>query len=62
MVVLKLLWGVVKVGLFLVEAVFSAVDQGGRDAVRHAAPWGQADEPPSRDRNSVFYDGPGSRR
>lgn len=60
MVILKVVWGVVKVGLFLVEALFGAVDRGGRAATSRAASWGHVDEPPIRDRNSVYYDGPGS--
>lgn len=61
MVVLKIVWSVVKAALFLVEALLGALDSGGRAASKQAASWDRADEPPTRDRNSFYYDGPGSR-
>lgn len=61
MVVLKVVWSVVKAGLFLVEALFGAIDRGGQAANRQATSWGRTDEPPTRDRNSFYYDGPGNR-
>ena len=62
MVVLRILWGVVKAGLFVLEALFTSMDKGSRAANKQAAVWDHSPEPPTRDRNSSYYDGPGSRR
>lgn len=62
MVVLKILWSMIKAMLFVVEAMFGAVDKGAKAANKQATSWGHVYEPPTRDRNSYYYDGPGSRR
>ena len=61
MVVLRILWSVVKALLFVGEALLETLDSGGRAASKQAASWGRADEPPTRDRNSFYYGGPGNR-
>lgn len=61
MVVLKILWSIFKGALFVVEMIFGTMDKAGRAANKQANAWGHYD-PPTRDRNSVYYDGPGARR
>ncbi|WP_420594666.1 hypothetical protein [Deinococcus sp.] len=62
MFVLKVLWAIVKTCLYVLEAIFTTLDKSGKEANAQAdAALSQSDEPPFRDRNSVYYDGPGRR-
>lgn len=57
---LRGLWALVKGCLFVIEAIFAGMDSGGKAAQKGPSSWGQY-KPPSRDRTSAYYSGPGRR-
>lgn len=57
---MRVLWALVKGSLYLIGAIFDGLDGGGKALRKEAYAWGQH-EPPSHDRNSAYYSGPGKR-
>ncbi|PNY79229.1 hypothetical protein CVO96_20140 [Deinococcus koreensis] len=60
MILLRIAWSVLKGVLFVTEAVLDGLSNSGRAAGRSDGLKGD-DEPPTRQRTSHFYSGPGSR-
>jgi hypothetical protein len=61
MLVLKVAWNVLKGVLYVTEAVLDGISSSGKALDRRDQRKGD-DEPPTRQRTSHYYSGPGSRR